>query len=47
MKLKSALEERDNAKAEKKDSEKTVEIEIREKNGEIKALKVAVMKSSK
>jgi hypothetical protein len=27
--------------------QKTVEIEIREKNGEIKALKVAVMKSSK
>jgi len=41
-KLKSALEERDNAKAEKKDSEKTVEIEIREKNGEIKALKAAL-----
>ena len=41
-KLKSALEERDNAKAEKKDSEKTVEIEIREKNGEIKAVKAAL-----
>jgi phage shock protein A len=40
------LEERDNAKAEKKDSEKMVEIEIREKNGEIKALKAALRRKN-
>ena len=40
--LKSAIENRDRAKVEKHESEKTVEIELREKNGEIKALKAAL-----